>query len=253
MQLKRDAPPVCWRRFGLWWVLACVGGYVGGAVVSFSIFPGMGWPGIRYFLGETWPLSSLFSLLSLLHPYLGPIFASMLQLLVLRTYMDNSFRWVKFTTIGAVCGAAVTYAVSTFDPFSAFQSLCGLIDCGTEWDQYSEDFAPIWLTYGMVFAFVTYLPIAISQGTAWRPLALPLAWWCLVTTGSGLLPNILLILLVVPFESALEQFSNWMMGAVLLTLLLNLILAAFTGVALGFATALFIIPLLRRAKGHNGL
>ena len=196
-------------------------------------------------------MSSLFSLLSLLHPYLGPVFASMFQLLVLRTYMDNPFQWVKFTTIGALCGAAVTYALTALDPFSAFEALCGLIDCGMEWDQYSEDFAPIWFMYGMVFSFLAYLPIAISQGIAWRPLALPLAWWCLVLTGSGLLPNMLLILLVVPFESALEQFSRWMIGSVLLTLLLNLLLAAFTGVAVGFATALFIVPLLRRQVKLN--
>ena len=199
-----------------------------------------------YVFGDHWHLSLLHFWAPLLIPFFGPVLASTFQWLLLRNYLANPFQWVKFTIVGAVCGTVIIYALNVFDPFSILEIICGLIDCGFELIPDGEDFVPVWFMYGMVTAFVAYLPIAISQGLAWRPLGLPLAWWCLVSTSSQFLHNIPLMLLARLYEFGMEQLVVWMMGAMLLTLLSNLVLAVFTGVAVGFATALFIVPLLRR-------
>ena len=165
--------------------------------------------------------------------------------------MVNSFRWVKFTVIGGLCAAVVSYALNLLEPLSAFQMLCQLMECGIAFDPYSENFNPIWFIFVMVPAFAAYLSLATSQAIAWRPLALPLVWWCLVSTGSQFVHNIPILLLVVllgeRFESGTEQLA-WMMGTALLTLLMNLLLSAFTGLVVGIATALFIVPSLRRER-----
>lgn len=246
MQLKRDAPPVFWRSFGVWWMLAWVGGYTCGAGAQFLIFPGLSMIIRPYAFGDHWPLHIFYFWASLFLPFFGPVLASVIQWQLLRRYLANPFQWVKFTIVGAVCGTAISYGFNFLNPFSTLDMLCGLIDCGIEVTPDGEDFVPIWFIYGMVIAFVTYLPIVISQGLAWRPLGLPLAWWCLVSISSQFLLNIPLILLATHYEPGLEQLVVSMMGTMLLTLLANLVSAAITGLVVGLVTALFILPLLRR-------
>ena len=248
MQLKQDAPPVCWRSIGIWWLLAYVGGYVGGSGVSYLYLLGTHWSIIRNFFGQSW--TPTFSFLLLLLPFLGPAFASIFQWLLLRNYLTNPFRWVKFTLIGGLCGAAISYPLHAFNPNPAFQVICGLIDCAIELDKYGVGYSPVRLTYAMVLAIAAYLPIPVSQGLTLRPLGLPLVWWCLAWTGSHFLLSIpltlLAILLVGHYEPFLEQMGS--MGVELMSLLWNLQSSVFKGLIVGFVTALFIVPLLRKAR-----
>ena len=177
----------------MWWVLACVGGYACAEIANYLTVSGLVWLAPRSLFGDHFQLGLLVFWITLLFSFLGLVLASVLQWVLLRNYLENPFRWVKFTLIGAGCGAVINLTLF----FSAPPVLCWAIDCGAELDLPSKDFNPHWHIIWMVLGIAGALPLTISRGLAWRPLPLPLIWWCLALTASQLLHSMLRFLLLV--------------------------------------------------------
>ena len=195
MELRNDSLPVTWRRTGLLWVLSCVAGYGAASVIPIL----MAITGAYTFLidlpsgfsfwgrwGTLGALSLLTGLISLMPIVFGAIISSLFQSLTLRQHLTNSFRWLKFTVLGAVVGSVVWVVLISVVPLVAFYIVCSSIDCGYE--QGPAGYMVLIQSIVSIVAIVALcLAIAIGQGLVWRSLGLPFAPWCLVSSGAQLL------------------------------------------------------------------